>query len=217
MARIKVVILENRGIYQEGQEVELAPSVSGGDPFAAGAIGAAEDDPDFMQDIADLERFAQEARDAQGLLDGQENGSGADQGVFMWKPIAWTGGVVGSILLVMFLWWLSLRGMDAPTRAYARMNRIASLMGMKRSGNQTVLEFATALGERTVAASEHAEFIAIEFQRRTYAGPSGSSGEEEDKSKRLNAAWRKVARALVAHRIRQIGGMGPKLGEGRGI
>jgi transglutaminase-like putative cysteine protease len=194
---------------------QLTPLAVGNASFGEGGIGLGEDDSQFLQDIADLERFAQEALDARVAFAGRGGGSGADENAFAWKLLAWAGGVVGSILIVASLWWFSLRGMDAPTRAYARMSRVASVMGMKRRGDQTVLEFATALGERTVAASEHAEFIASEFQRRTYAGPSGSS-EEEDKSKRLNAAWRRLARALIAHRIRQIGRMGPKLGEGRG-
>ncbi|MEE8045350.1 MAG: transglutaminase-like domain-containing protein, partial [Dehalococcoidia bacterium] len=196
---------------------QRAPSASGGDPFAAGAIGSAEEDLDFLQDIADLARLAREARLASGEFPGQDDELASDQFVFPWRPFAWAGGVLGSIALVVFLWWLSLRGMDAPTRAYARMNRIAALMGMKRMPNQTALEFATVLGGRTFAATEHADFIANEYQRRVYAGPAGlPDGDDRDITKQLDGAWRRVARAQVAHRIRQLGGIGPELGEGRG-
>ena len=116
----------------------------------------------------------------------------------------------------MGIWKLSLRGMDAPTRAYARMNRVASVMGIKRQANETALEFAQILGERAVAASDPANFIALEFQRQVYAGAADSSDAEGERSKELDRAWRKVARALIAYRIRQIGGIGPELGEGRG-
>jgi len=194
---------------------QLSPTVSGGDLFTGGGFASGDDSLEFLQDMEDLERFTQEARDLRGSLIGQDDGSGTDQIFSLSRSFLWAGGFVGAILLVMFLWWFSLRGMDAPTRAYVRMSRLASLMGMKRRGNQTVLEFATALGVRTAAASEHAEFIAFEFQRRTYARPSGSLGEE-DSSKRLNSAWRSLARALIRHRIRQIGGLSPELGEGRG-
>jgi hypothetical protein len=96
------------------------------------------------------------------------------------------------------------------------MNRMAALMGMKRRADQTAVEFANVLGERTVSAREHASFIAIEFQRQVYAGASGVRDDDDETSKQLDKAWRKVARALLAHRIRQLGGIGPELGEGRG-
>jgi transglutaminase-like putative cysteine protease len=198
---------------------ELAPSITGGDPFAAGAVGSAEENPDFMTDIADLERLAAEARNSIEVTTVGEDGAG-DQFVIPWRPLAWVGGAIGSVLLVMFLWWFSLRGMDAPTKAYARMNRMASLLGMRRRPNQTAVEFAADLGEHTIAASEHAAFIATEYQRQVYAGDSHVVVEPEDGqpslSKRLDGAWRRVARALIARRIRQLGGIGPELGEGRG-
>jgi transglutaminase-like putative cysteine protease len=196
---------------------QLTPTLTGGDPFSAGAVGAAEDDPDFMQDIADLERLAREARAADGVIPSGGDNIASEQFVLPWRPFAWAGGVVASIVVVMFAWWLSLRGMDAPTRAYARMNRVATFMGMKRLRNETALEFASNLGVQTVAASEHATFIAVEYQRKVYAGDSASIDDETaaERSKNLDRAWRKVARALIARRIRQLGGVGPELGEGR--
>ena len=195
----------------------LAPTVGGGDPFAAGRIGSAEDDPDFLLDIADLERLARESRESGGEFPIQDDAQIEEGIVITWGMFAWAGGVVGAIVLVMFAWWLSLRGMDAPTRAYARMGRLSSLLGMKRRPTQTALEFATELGEKTVAAKEHATFIAIEFQREVYAGPSQETDEDGEREKNLSVAWRKVARALIAHRIRQLGGMGPELSEGRSV
>jgi transglutaminase-like putative cysteine protease len=202
-----------------GQTIErgrLAPSITGGDPFAAGAIGSAEDDPNFIQDIADLERLARESREADGEFPETDDGAAADEFEFPWRPFAWFGGLVGVVVALMGIWKLSLRGMDAPTRAYARMNRVASVMGIKRQANETALEFAQILGERAVAASDPANFIALEFQRQVYAGAADSSDAEGERSKELDRAWRKVARALIAYRIRQIGGIGPELGEGRG-
>lgn len=191
----------------------LAPSLAGGDPFAAGGIGAAEDDPDFIQDIADLERLAREAREADGEFPIREDDVAEDEFIFPWRPFAWAGGVIVVIVIGMAIWKFSLRGMAPPTRAYARMVRVASIMGIKRRPNQTAQEFAQELGERTVSASEHASFIALEFQRQIYAGPN--SAEDAERSRELDRAWRKVGRALIAYRIRQIGGIGPELGEGR--
>ncbi len=194
----------------------LSPSIAGGDPFAAGGIGAAEDDPDFIQDIADLERLARESREAGGQFPIPDDEVTSDQFVFPWRPFAWLGGVVGLAAVMMLIWRLSLRGMDAPTRAYARMNRVASVLGIKRRPNETALEFAEILGERALAASGHANYIALEYQRQIYAGASERGYEEDERAKDLDRAWRRVARALIAYRIRQIGGIGPELGEGRG-
>lgn len=195
---------------------QFPPTLTGGDPFAAGAIGAAEDDPDFLLDIADLERLAREARESDGEIPIRDGEEATDKFVFPWRPFAWTGGTVVAIAAAMLVWWFSLRGMDAPTRAYARMNRIARVLGMKRRPTETALEFATSLGDRTVAASEYASFIAIEFQRQVYAGSANRREEDSERSKKLDQAWRRVARSLIAHRIRQLGGIGPELGEGRG-
>jgi transglutaminase-like putative cysteine protease len=195
----------------------LSPTVGGGDPFAAGRIGAAEDDPDFLLDIADIERLARESRAVNGELLVQDDASIVDGVVIPLRVFTWACGVVASIALVMFAWWLSLRGMDAPTRGYARMLRLSSLLGMKRQPTQTALEFASELGEKTVAAKEHATFIAIEFQRQIYAEPSQETDEDEERQKDINEAWRKVARALIAHRIRHLGGIIPGLGKGRSV
>jgi len=195
----------------------LAPSLTGGDPFGPGAVSSIEEDPNFLLDIADLERLAREARESDGQFPILDDEAAADQSAIPWRPFAWAGGVVGVIAVLMLLWRFSLRGMDAPTRAYARMNRVASVLGMKRNSNETAIEFATGLGQRTVAANEHAIFIAVEFQRHVYAGASSGKDEDGTRSKELDRAWRKVARALIAHRIRQIGGLGPELGEGRGV
>jgi hypothetical protein len=94
------------------------------------------------------------------------------------------------------------------------MNRIAALMGMKRQPNETAKEFAAHLGDQTFAALEHASLIADEFQRRVYAGAIGGAEIDGEMSRRLEGAWRRVARALVAHRVRQLGRIGPELGEG---
>jgi hypothetical protein len=94
------------------------------------------------------------------------------------------------------------------------MSRIAALMGMKRQLNETAKEFATQLGSKTFAAQEHTSLIADEFQRHVYAGAVSDSEIDSEMSRRLEGAWRRVARALVVHRIRQLGRIGPELGEG---
>ena len=191
---------------------ELAPVAAVSDAIGAGDIGAFGDEA-FIDDLAELERLALEARLAnaarlQGLTSASSNDS-----VIPWRPFAWTGGVVGIVLLLAIAWRLSLRGMDPPTRAYARMNRVARLMGMRRRLNETAREFALSLGNHTFAAREHASLIADEYQRRVYSNSAVSTDVDRETSKRLEGAWRRVARALVAHRVRQLGRVGPEIGE----
>jgi hypothetical protein len=107
--------------------------------------------------------------------------------------------------------------MDAPTKAYARMNRIAVLMGMRRHPNETVMEFATVLGDRTASAREHASLIAIAYQKQVYSDSMGLPDEDGELPKRLERAWRGVARALLTRRFRQMTGFGGDSSAGRGI
>jgi len=97
--------------------------------------------------------------------------------------------------------------MDAPTKAYARMNRIAVLMGMRRRPNETVVEFAAILGDRSAGAREHASLIAIEHQKKVYSDSVGLRDKDEELPKRLEGAWRGVARALLIRRLRQMIGL----------
>ena len=190
---------------------QLASEAGGDNPFAGFAIGSAEEDELFLEEVADIERLAREARAAEELRDSNAGDSG--RFAIPLRTFAWAGGGVGLALFMVFVWWLSLRGMDAPTRAYARMNRIAALTGLKRQPYETAKEFADNLGSQTLAAQQHALLIADEFQRRTYAGSPGNSETDRETSRRLERAWRRVARALVAHRLRQLGRFGPELGE----
>ncbi|NQW21231.1 MAG: transglutaminase domain-containing protein [Chloroflexi bacterium] len=194
----------------------LSPSLTGGDRLTAGAVSSSEDDLDFLLDIADLERLAREARALAGELPVRDD-TQSNQDVFPWEPFVWAGGVVAAIGVAMFVWWFSLRGLDASAKAYARVGRIAFLLGMKRRNNQTALEFVSDLGDQTVAAREHAIFIAIEFQRQVYAGLSNKADVDHEQSKNLDKAWRRVARALIIYRIRQLSGIGPEFGEGRRV
>jgi hypothetical protein len=107
--------------------------------------------------------------------------------------------------------------MDAPTKAYARMNRIAVLMGMRRHPNETVMEFAAILGVRTAGAREHASLIAIEYQKQVYSNSMGLRDEDGELPKRLERAWRGVARALLTRRLRQMIGLSGDSAAGRGI
>ena len=153
----------------------------------------------------ELERIAALLR-ARGLFNSSDDDSESGLNI-PWRALAWTGGVVVFIVIVSSAWWISLRGMDAPTKAYARMNRIAVLMGMRRRPNETVVEFAAILGDRSAGAREHASLIAIEHQKKVYSDSVGLRDKDEELPKRLEGAWRGVARALLIRRLRQMIGL----------
>jgi len=191
------------------------PFVIGDDIGApTGSLGTAEDNLAYLYDLDEIERNAALQR-ALGLS-AFDDDSGPDLNI-PWQAAAWTGGVVAIIVVVASAWWISLRGMDAPTKAYARMNRIAVLMGMRRHPNETVMEFAAILGVRTAGAREHASLIAIEYQKQVYSNSMGLRDEDGELPKRLERAWRGVARALLTRRLRQMIGLSGDSAAGRGI
>lgn len=181
----------------------------------SGSLGTIEDDQAYLDDLDELERIAALLR-ARGISNLDDDDLGPALNI-PWRALAWTGGVVAFIVIVSSAWWVSLRGMDAPTKAYARMNRIAVLMGMRRHPNETVMEFATVLGDRTASAREHASLIAIAYQKQVYSDSMGLPDEDGELPKRLERAWRGVARALLTRRFRQMTGFGGDSSAGRGI
>ena len=181
-----------------------------------GEFGDLVDDQAYLDDLDELERIAALLRARDGAnFPGDDPEAG--QLDIPWQPVAWTGGTAALIAIMSLLWWISLRGMDAPTKAYARMNRIAVLMGMRRRPNETVMEFASVLGDRTASAREHASLIAIEYQKQVYSDSMGLEDEDAETPKRLERAWRGVARALFTRRLKQMAGFGGDSTAGRRI
>ena len=181
----------------------------------SGSLGTAEDDQAYLDDLDELERIAALQR-ALGLSRFDDDDSGSDLNI-PWRALAWAGGVVAFIVIVSSAWWISLRGMDSPTKAYARMSRIAVLMGMRRRPNETVMEFASILGDRTASAQKHASLIAMEYQKQVYSNSIEMRDEDRELPKRLERAWRGVARALLTRRLRQMIGLSGNSTTGRRI
>lgn len=181
-----------------------------------GSLGTIEDDQAYLDDLDELERIAALLRAREGS-NFSGNDSGSDLLDIPWRALAWTGGVLAFTVIVSSTWWISLRGMDAPTKAYARMNRIAVLMGMRRRPNETVMEFAAILGDRTANAREHASLIAIEYQRQVYSDSMCLRAEDGELPKRLERAWRGVARALLIRRLKLMTGLNGDSMAGRRI
>ena len=186
---------------------QLLPLPDITDPFSAGSIGSAEEDPQFLDDIADLERLAREARGAGGGAGINSSDEPLDQTTLPLRPIIWVVILASGPLLAMFFWWLSLRRLPAPSRAYVRMTRIGWILGLRRLHNETSLEFASRLGRHKSSVMEPAIYIATEFQRSVYAGPNRSGLQPDGYENDLDSAWRKLAKGLIVQRLRRISGI----------
>jgi hypothetical protein len=175
--------------------------------FSAGAVGSSsEEDAEFQQDIADLERLAQQAQE---LALRQLQAS--QQAAFPWWAV-WTGGSLVAMLIVTYsAWWISLRGLTPGRRAYTKLSRIAWLFGLGRESNQSPSEFAARFSQVSPAVLQSAARICGAFTIETYARPGAPSGDRGE----LEAAWRQCVFGLISFRVRQIVGMGPELRESR--
>ena len=201
---VDIEVTPGRAEPDRTEEFSVEPSSAGGLPN----VEAIEDDPDFQQDILDLERIAREAREA--ALAQAEREATESRGEFPVLAVVIPAGVVGFFALLYVVWRLWHRGMTPSEAAYTRMVRAGRLLGVRRRQWQTPTEYAAAIGDVAPGVADSAMLIAIEFERRRYA-PHIESSENRDLSKH----WRRVLRGLLGYRVRLIGSAGPELGEGR--
>jgi hypothetical protein len=107
-------------------------------------------------------------------------------------------------LISVLGWNLSLRGLNAPAKTYAKMGRIASLVGMKRKPEETVAEFINNLSNKVPNSRENLNFIGRTYEQNVYANADETQSIEQTELKQLNSAWRQSARTLIMHRVRNL-------------
>ncbi len=202
---VDVEVTPGRPDVDRDRQFSVEPSIAGQIPD----VEAIEDDPDFLEDLASLDELARQAREAalaqrQAELDGRGGG-------FPWLAVIIPGAILGFLLLLYIAWRIWHRGMSQAEEAYTKMVRAGRLLGVKRRQWDTPTEFARTIGMVAPGVAESAMLIAIEYERGRYAAPT-----DEDANKGLQKHWRRVFRGLLGYRVRQIGGAGPELGEGRG-
>jgi transglutaminase-like putative cysteine protease len=98
-------------------------------------------------------------------------------------------------LLLWYLWEKDLRGLPPSVVAYAKMTRLAGLLGFGLRRSETPGEYGYALGTALPEASGHPGRIAADYARHRFGPPSP---DEDDRPLRL---WRFVRNAL----LRRIG------------
>lgn len=201
---VDIEVTPGRAEPDRTEQFSVEPSSAGGLPN----VEAIEDDPDFQQDILDLEEIARRAREA--ALAQAEREAAENSGEFPLMAVVIPAGVVGVLVLLYVGWRLWHRGMTPAEAAYTRMVRAGRLLGVRRKQWQTPTEYAAAVGDVAPGVADSAMLIAIEFERRRYA-PHRDAPENRELAKH----WRRVLRGLLGYRVRLIGGAGPEMGEGR--
>jgi hypothetical protein len=102
-------------------------------------------------------------------------------------------------LLLYWLWNLGLRGLSPVEKAYARMNRLGALAGLKRRAYQTPNEYAAMLSSALGETAPAARRIAREFAALRYTGAASDDHDDE-----MEKAWRSVRGALMGRAFRRL-------------
>ncbi len=192
-------------------------------------VSSAEFDPDFMEDLEYLDSLALEAR----AFLARQRAQDAQQGVSSAWPVPWISlaAAVFALLLVaaaVFAWRWNLRGKPMPVRAYIQFSRIAALVGYRRWQHHSAREFAARLDGVSGQFRSDAELIVRSYELSIYGGDlpkirdseveddeNGEGDEvpsvELDDHRELSKAWRRMARAIAAYRIKRILGINPPL------
>jgi hypothetical protein len=188
-----------------GQEYPVRPSPGLGVPD----LGSFEEDPNFQQDLQDLEALAQQAREL-ALRQGQGGIAGEDSSPFKLTWVIIPIAIVGLFALAGLGWTLWFRGMSSAESTYTKMVRVGWLLGVRHRPWQTPTEYARAVGVAIPAVADSAMLLAIEFEREMYS-ESGREFLSDD----LQQHWRKVQRGLIGYRLRHLRLPGRELDEGR--
>jgi transglutaminase-like putative cysteine protease len=102
----------------------------------------------------------------------------------------------GAILLAALLWWLwekDLRGLPPCVVAYAKMTRLASLLGFRHRAHDTPREYARTLAAVVPEAGPGANQIAADYARYRF----GRHAVDDDQE--TGQRWRVVRNALLRH------------------
>ena len=178
-----------------------APRNNGG--LGPGAVDSFEEDPDYLAYLLDLEELEQFELDARNLP-GRSGLTGETTTINALRPYLVIGAITLLALIPILSWNLSLRGLNAQAQPYAKIGRIASLVGMKRKPEETIAEFIKTLSDKVPDSKENLNFIGRTYEQNVYANPDKTQSIEQTELERLNRAWRQSARKLIIHRARNF-------------
>ena len=117
-----------------------------------------------------------------------------------WPVAPVTGGlagIAGVLVLALLLWRWGLRGMQPAERAYARVTRLAALLGAGRPAHYTPSEYAALLSETVPSSTRDVARIFARYEAWVY----GRADVTLDEERELERGWRRVRGALVRWRL----------------
>ena len=182
-------------------ERQFASVLGGSSPASAsGGTDAVSDPSEFLDPFSDIGLPG-----IGGLDDGARFGNNPLLNIDLVAVGTRVGIAVGAgavvWLLLYWMWNLGLRGLSPVEKAYARMNRLGTLAGLRRRAYQTPNEYAAmmagALGEKALSA----QHIAREFAELRYTGvaPTDEDGDDE-----MEEAWRSIRGILIGRTFRRL-------------
>ena len=112
-------------------------------------------------------------------------------------------GVVGLGALVAWyrVWW-SLRKLGVADELYAKMLRLATLLGFPQRSHQTPYEYASALGRQVPGYERDVDYVARAYVRRRYRGRSVPLPDLRE----ADEAWKRLRWALLWRLFRPASG-----------
>ncbi|MBM3956897.1 MAG: transglutaminase domain-containing protein, partial [Gemmatimonadetes bacterium] len=165
---------------------------------ALGTPPGGEDQTLFEEDLAALEELLRQAR-MRGLLPQEEEAGG-------WPvaPVAGgLSGVAGAIVAGVLVWVWGLRGLRPAERAYARVVRLGSLVGLDRPAHYTPREYGALLSDAMPSSSREVGGIVARYEAQVY-GRAESGGDDAGELERM---WRRVRGAMLGWRLRNLLGV----------
>ncbi len=145
----------------------------------------------FAEDEDDLDDFIGEFRPS--------GGPAIDGAAVLYSFV----GVVGLVALVVWYrgWW-RLRRLGLADEIYAKMLRLATLVGFPQRLHQTPYEYAAALGRQVPGHQHDVDYVARAYVRRRYRGRGVPLSDLRD----AEEAWKRLRWALLWRLFRPASG-----------
>lgn len=115
--------------------------------------------------------------------------------------------VIISLLVAFLFWWWEWRGMGGlspVTRAWARMERYVSLVGIKPSDDKTTLEKRREIQKHIPAAKEPIRAISELYTQERYRGRSQDATEHARFAETADKAWNDTRKNILLRWLRKF-------------
>lgn len=115
--------------------------------------------------------------------------------------------VIIALLIAFMFWWWEWRGMGGLSpisRAYARMERYVTLIGIRSGNDKTTLEKRREIQKRIPAAKEPVKAISDLYTQERYRGRSDDPTEHARYSETADKAWIDTRKNVILRWLRRF-------------